>query len=364
MLIPAYKPRARILQECALDSQVTLSLIPIRLRALSTACAFVLAIAAISSAPALAQDDAAMQPVIQADTTAAACLVDNPSGIPDSDARTAALLVCQALRGRGVDVGEPVYDVPDTASVYRVGVHFLGEAALLRVSHEVPIGTIVRERQVRLASIEEAFEAAGRLVAALHGEETVEATATMETLITEDLDADISLWAFGLLGAVAPGENARPAPGFLLGWHYETPRFGIFTDFSFANNESEDRRFQFGSLAVGGRYFLQNKAISPWVGGGASLVFGTRSDAFEQDGSGIGVFGSVGLEVLRFNRNRLAIEFRLNLPFSKLTQDEYYDPFNDPFDFENGGTVASDRYVVPISFSLSYLRDAPWLSWW
>ncbi len=323
--------------------------------------AFLVAWAAIASGPVLAQDDAAMPSPVQADTTRASCLIHNPSGIAEPDAQTAALLVCQALRRRGIDVGEPVYEAPDTANVYRVSVHFLGEAVLLRVSHEVPVGTIIRERQVRLASIEETFEAAGRLVAALEGEETVESTATMETLITQDLDADISLWAFGLLAAVAPGENATPAPGFLLGWHYETPRFGIFTDFHFANNQSDNGHFQYGTITVGGQYFLLDKAIAPWISGGASMLFATMFDAFRQDGSAIGVFGAVGLEMLRFNRNRLAIELRLNLPFSKLPNDEY-DDFH--FDSNNGGPAGPDRYVAPISLSIAYLRDAPWLSWW
>ena len=160
------------------------------------------------SGPALAQDDVVVRPSAQADTTSASCLIHNPSGIAESDAHTAALLVCQALRSRGIDVGEPVREAPEGAAVYRVGVHFLGEAVLLRVSHEHPAGTLIRERQVRLVSIEEAFEASGRLVAALEGGETVESTATMETLIAEDLPADISLWAFGLVAAIAPGENA------------------------------------------------------------------------------------------------------------------------------------------------------------
>ncbi|MXY08141.1 MAG: hypothetical protein F4Y61_05790 [Rhodothermaceae bacterium] len=322
--------------------------------------AFLVALIAIASEPILAQDDAGVPSAAQTDTTRASCLIHNPFNIAEADAQTSALLVCQALRSRGIDVGEPVYEVPDTANVYRVGVHFLGEAVLLRVSHEVPVGTIIRERQVRLASIEEAFDAAGRLALALESEETVESTATMETLITEDLVAEISLWEFGLVAAVAPGENATPAPGFLLGWHYETPRFGIFADFLFANNDNDENRFQYGTITVGGRYFLTDKAIAPWISGGASMLFGTRSNEFEQEGSGIGVFGAVGLEVLRFNRNRLAVELRLSLPFSKLSHDEY-DPF---FDFENGEPVVSDRYVAPISLSIAYLRDAPWLSWW
>ncbi|MCY4672945.1 MAG: hypothetical protein OXD43_04120 [Bacteroidetes bacterium] len=332
--------------------------------------AFLMAWIAIASEPILAQDDTAAPSSAQADTTTASCLIHNLSDMAESDAQTVALLVCQALRRRGIDVGEPVYEVPDTANVYRVGVHFLGEEVLLRVSHEIPVGTILRERQVRLVSIEEAFEAAGRLVAALDSEETVESTATMETLITEDLEADISLWAFGLAAAVAPGENATPAPGFLMGWHYETPRFGIFADFLVVDNGSEKNRFQYGTITVGGKYFLLDKAVAPWISGGASMLFATQSDAFVQDGAGIGVFGAVGLEVFRFNQNRLAIELRLNLPFSKLPHDEAeeeYEPFycdsDDDFwadqrrrDCNNNDRYAGpDRYVAPMSLSIVYL---------
>ncbi len=311
------------------------------------------------------QDNAVQQSVAQADTTASVCLIDNSSGVEDSDVHTAALLVCQALRGKGVQVGEPVYEAPDSMSIYRVGVHYLGEATLLRVRHEMPVGTIIRERQVRLASIEEVFEAAERIVNALLNEGTIESTATTENLIVEDLDLDISLWAFGLLGGIAPGENSTPAPGILLGWHYETSSFGLFADFQFANNESERGHFQFGTIAVGGRYFIRDTAISPWIGGGGAMLFATKSDAFRQDGSGIGVFGSVGIEFLRFNRNRLALELRLNVPFSKLIYSEEDEIFFDFPDFDNGEPVESDRYVLPISLSISYLRDAPWLSrWW
>ena len=41
------------------------------------------------------QDNAEQQSVAQADTTAAVCLIDNSSGAEDSDAHTAALLVCK-----------------------------------------------------------------------------------------------------------------------------------------------------------------------------------------------------------------------------------------------------------------------------
>ena len=95
---------------------------------------------ALTTNSSVAQDN---EPV-QTDTTTVACLVQSPSGTADSDAHTAALPVCQALRGRDNDFGEPVYDVSDSANVYRVGVHLLGAAVQLRASHEIPVGTVIR----------------------------------------------------------------------------------------------------------------------------------------------------------------------------------------------------------------------------
>ena len=80
--------------------------------------------------------------VAQADTPAT-CLIGDHLGIPESDAQTAALLVCDALRKQGISVGDPVYEVPATANVYRIVLRRLGEKIIVRLSHENPIGTII-----------------------------------------------------------------------------------------------------------------------------------------------------------------------------------------------------------------------------
>ena len=82
--------------ECGLVPLLTVGLSQLRPQVLSRVCALFAALAAIAlaSGSALAQDDATVQSPVQADTTTAVCLVHNPSGIADSDAHTAALLVC------------------------------------------------------------------------------------------------------------------------------------------------------------------------------------------------------------------------------------------------------------------------------
>ena len=63
----------------------------------------------LSVAPAVAQED-----------TSAVCLIGDHPGIPESDAQTAALLVCDALRKQGILVADPVYEVPVPTNMYRV----------------------------------------------------------------------------------------------------------------------------------------------------------------------------------------------------------------------------------------------------
>ena len=123
--------------------------------------------------------------VVQADTPAV-CLIGDHPGIPESDAQTAALLVCDALRKQGISVTDPIYEAPASASAYRVVLRRLGEKIIVRLSHENPIGTIIIERQIVLANIEEMIPAAPRLVDALVHNKPIDATVDMETVTEQE----------------------------------------------------------------------------------------------------------------------------------------------------------------------------------
>ena len=121
------------------------------------------ALAAVS--PVFAQQNADEPDESMSDP--AVCLIGDHADVPEADARTAAFLVCRELRNRGVQIGEPVYDAPDSAAVYRVSLHILGQHILVRLSQEIPAGTVVIERELLLAGIEEMVSSAPRLVEAL-----------------------------------------------------------------------------------------------------------------------------------------------------------------------------------------------------
>src|SRR5687767_5084247 len=66
----------------------------------------------------------------------AACVVGEHPGVSNADALTVALLACEALRARGIAVGEPTADAGAVETTYRVEARGLGTSYLLRVARK------------------------------------------------------------------------------------------------------------------------------------------------------------------------------------------------------------------------------------
>ncbi len=184
--------------------------------------------------PAVAQDDAP-----------AVCLIGDHPGILDSDAETAAMLVCDELRKQGISVSDPVYEAPATASVYRLVLRRLGEKIFVRLSQEKPVGTIIAERQLTLANIEEMIPAAPRLVDALVHNKPIDDTVDMET-VTEQEARELrkisgeSMWNVGILGTFIPGTDIAAEPGYEFGWSYETPSYAVGAEFRGSGRDGDE----------------------------------------------------------------------------------------------------------------------------
>ena len=296
---------------------------------------------------------------------AAVCLIGDHPGIPESDAQTAAMLVCDALRRQGISVGDPVYEAPPAANVYHVVLRRLGEKIFVRLSHEVPIGTIIAEHQMTLANIEEMIPAAPRLVDALLRHKPIDATVDVES-VTEHEARELrkisgeSLWSMGIFGISMPGTDiaARPTLGF--GWSFERSSFAAVTDFRFRIQEegdlfeSDDDRFSFFSWSIGGKHFFNKQDISPYAGGGLAIVgieyesitrvkkhkelFGSAERYRERFGeewewveeyssegaNGLGTYVAVGIEALRLTESRLKLELRVDRTFFKLPRQDTF----------------------------------------
>ena len=329
---------------------------------------------ALLTAPAVAQTDAPVP-------APAVVLIGDNAGILNTDAETAAMLVRDALRKHGIFAREPVYEyeVSERVDVYRIVMRPLGTKIFVRLSEERPVGTIVEERQLMLAGIEEMVSAAPRLVDALVNRKTIESTIDMETVTEQDarLHRKISgesLWHVGILGTSIPGTGIWADPGFTFGWDYETPSFAIGTEYRYSGRgvdyEDESDGFSFYAWSIGGRYFFNKQNISPYAGGGFA-IFGASYETREkvtreewdpqhseygplygddyiyfvdtENRTDLGAYVAAGIELLRLTESRLNLELRVDRPFFKL-------PSRDMMPITVG--ISFSRNYVPGSFCL------------
>ena len=299
--------------------------------------------------------------------TSAVCLIGNHPGIPESDAQTAALLVCDELRKQGISIADPVYEVPVSANIYRVVLRRLGEKIIVRLRHENPIGTIIAEQQLTLANIEEMIPAAPRLVDALVHNKPIDDTVDMETVVEQEARelrkiSGESLWHMGILGTFIPGTDVAAEPGFEFGWSYQAPSYAVRTEFRYSGPDDDDdasKTISFFAWSIGGHYFFNKRNISPYVGGGLAIVDAsyktkvTRTelirpafldreakwreyDDYEsEDDSGLGAYGVVGIELLRLTQSRLNLELRIDRPLFRLPSQD----------------------IMPITFGISFSRN-------
>ena len=312
-------------------------------------CLFCFAFLALLVTPAFTQTHAPAP-----DT--AVCLIGDHLGIPEADAHTVAMLVCDELRKLGISVSEPVYEVSASASVYRVVMRPLGTKIFVRLSEESPVGTINVERQMMLAGIEEMVSAAPRLVDALVHGKPIASTIDMENVTEQDAAvrrkiSGESLWHVGILGTSIPGTDIVAEPGFAFGWYYETPSFSAGTEYRGSgrdnrdNYEDESHGFSFLSWSIGGRYFFNKQNISPYVGGGLAIVsasyetkekvteeernqqyddYGPRYNEYDynDNDTGLGTYVVAGIELLRLTESRLNLELRVDRPFFTLPSQD------------------------------------------
>lgn len=295
--------------------------------------------------------------VPQADASApstAAVLIGDNVNLPDADVHTAAMLVYDELRKQGISVSEPVFEVPASANVYRIVMRPLGIKIFVRLSEERPVGTIIVDRQIMLAGIEEMVSAAPRLVDALVNRKPIDSTINMETVTEQDarLHRKItgeSLWHVGILGTSIPGTDIWADPGFTFGWDYETPSFAIGTEYRYSGRgvdyDDESDGFSFHAWSIGGRYFFNKQNISPYAGGGFA-IFGASYETREkvtreewdrrhsdygllygddyiylvdtENRTDLGAYVVGGIELLRLTESRLNLELRVDRPFFKL----------------------------------------------
>lgn len=267
-------------------------------------------------------------------------LIGEHTGIEETDAESAAMLIATEFRKLGVSVDDPVDRTKTSDTVYRITFNRLGLKILVKLSHEMPLGTVLNEKQLWIDNIEEVIKAAPRLVDALVNDKEIDQAIDMETVTSHEA-AELnkkpgeSLWNVGIFGAFIPGTEAVANPGYEFGWSYETPKYGVGTEFRLSASEYE---YMFASWSIGGRYFFNAKNISPYVGGGLSIFGGSYEDTDHYDydpffddyyyddesgqDSGLGAYFVGGISMLRLTKSRLKLEVRVDRPFFSLPGDD------------------------------------------
>ena len=276
-------------------------------------------------------------------------LIGEHPGIDEVDAQSAAVLIAVELRKLRIPVSDPIYKAPAKGIVYQVTLRRLGEKILVHLSQETASGTVIVEKQLWIANIEEIIAAAPRLVDALVHNKPIDSTVDMES-VTEHEASELnkitgeSLWNVGIFGTFIPGTDIAAEPGWEFGWSYETPAYSVGTEFRGSGNDD----FTFISWSIGGRYFFNKKNISPYAGGGLSIFSGSYYtdewyyddygyiDYYDSnDDSGLGVYVVGGIEMLRLTKSRLKFEVRVDRPF-----------FSFP-----------DRDMMPITFGIFFSQN-------
>ena len=288
------------------------------------------------------------------------CGAGDLHGVPEADGQTAVWLICGELRQRALAVP------PGAAVHYRVDVLTLGSSKIVSLTMESPPGQARDSRSLRMRTIEEVPVAAPRLVDALLNGTSVESTQKVDNLVASETrryrkkSGEFKVGG-GVIGTALAGSGGGIQPGFSLRADYETPSYGVGADLRYASggDNYEGDGGSYAALSVGGRYFLMDGDVAPFVGTGLSWSgIDVRSTDLEPNrpysggGSGVGVYGEVGLEVLRLHSSRLALDLRAEAPLYQMTEESY------PVYNQESGSYSepqkTSHYVVPITFGLVY----------
>lgn len=320
-----------------------------RVRAARRALATIVAVSAgagflLAAGLARADEAVAALPALPppAPAPAASCTLADHAGVEDADARTAADLVCHDLAERGA------------RGAHAVRFGKLGARLVVTVRAEGG-----EERRVILSSIDEVTVASPRLAAAIVEGKPLDETQTVNNVLREEARPVVSKpgqmgFNGGLFGVSPGGQGTSPSPGVDLGLLYQAGRFGVGAAGRLAPAVGDGPAvLSYVVLGTGGRFYLGEGDVSPFVGSGvtyASLCVKDRSGAMAEGevcGTGFGGYGELGVEALRTHRVAFAATARADVPFFALHGSDY--------SYATRSTTTTTRYAVPVSVMVGML---------
>jgi hypothetical protein len=280
-------------------------------------------------------------------------------GVEEAHARTAAVLLCDALREEGARI-DPTPVEPAEArgrSAYRIELRPIGSLLVVRVSREAPLGTGIDSRSLRLQSIDELPVAAPRLARALHRGAPIEETAGMKSLVGDETRdykkrSGETLFAVGVHGHSLLGTPVTAGYGVYIRLYYETPSYAVGAGARVGGSGAADGDGHLYGVSVNARAFFSDADIGPFVGGGVGILWlgwdapprdpGAGYESWEDrnySGGGLAPYLEAGVELMRHHGGRLEVLARLDVPI---------------FEPESGG---DGEYALPLSLMAAYSFD-------
>ncbi len=303
----------------------------------------------------------------------AACTLGSHDGIESGTALTAARILCDEIRKTGTPVVGPEVEAAGATQVYRIDLGRLDQATVLSVTLEQPAGTALRSERLVLNRVDEVVVIAPRIAASIVTGKPMAATAQVDTLAGEETRKyekkhGEGFWDIGVVGASFPGRGVTVAPGFELGYRFETRDFSLGAGFRYARMDTDDQDAYLASLSVGARYLFSRSNISPYAGGGLAyggLEFREKYDtpqAYDTyrryEGSGMGAFLEGGVEFFRLHKTRLNFGVRVDAPFYSAKSEDYVWETTPATSSSSSPQMTSrfeshTAYVLPVSLNLT-----------
>ncbi len=272
------------------------------------------------------------------------CVLGDHVDFDEADVRTSLDVVCNELAQRGA-VGSP----------YEVRFGKLGGKILVVVVER----RTNEQRRAFAQSMEEMLVVAPRLAEAIVRKVAVKDGETVDNVmaqnakpvVTKPLQAGAEL---GLTGTTAMGTDMSASGGVYLGLHFRRERWALVGHGRAGGIGSAEGKLGYAQLDVGGRYFMTDGDVAPFVGLGVGVGYfnvdrSPRTSLGDLSGSGFQTSAEVGVGILRTSHVGANLSLRADAPWFTLKTAS------------SGGYTSSvgreppveSRYVVPISLNVA-----------
>lgn len=278
------------------------------------------------------------------------CTLGDTTGFEAPDVRTSLDIVCTELAQRGAQ-GSP----------YEVRFGRLGGKILVVMTE----GTTHEERRAFAASLEEMPVVAPRLAEAMVHKATVQDSETVDNVLAQSTKPVVSKpiqpgVELGISGSTPAGTTFSAAGGMYLGLQFRRERWALAGQARAGGIGSTDGKLVSASVGVGGRYFLTDGDVAPFVGLGVGVGYFHVSRAprgdydTDLDGSGFTASAEAGAAFLRTGHVGAALSLRADAPFFALKSDEITAIRYDSKMKATTTVIPSEsRYVVPLSLNVA-----------